>query len=211
MHLPVNGARDIHAGHAGDAGQLGAELIVHKVAQLAHVHGVAADGGHHHRDHGGVHLQYVGGGHAVVPLALQRGDLLLDVDAQRVHIGPVLKLHDHHGDAVLAGGLDLLQLIQRGQSFLQRLCDLLLHAFRACAGIAGDHDHIGVVHVGHQVGGHFQIGHHAQYQNGQRHHIDGQWFFHTKAGHELLPLFSAIGRATGADTGNGAVRRILTL
>ena len=200
MHLTIHRAGDIHAGHARDARQLGGQLLIHEVAQLAHVHGIAADGGHHDGDHGGVYLQYVGRGHRVAPLALQRGDLLLDIDAQRVHIGAVFKLQHHHGYAVLAGGGDVFQLIQRRQRLLQRLCDLLLYALRACAGVAGDHDHIGIVHVGHQVGGHFQIGHHTQYQNGQRHHIDGQRFFHTKAGHEILPLFSAIGRAICTET-----------
>ena len=195
VHLAIHGAHDLHAGHAGDARQLAGQLAVHEVAELAHVHVAAADGGHHHGDHGGVHLQNIGGGHGIVPLTLHRGHLLLDINAQRVHVGAVLELHHHHGDAVLAGGLDLLQLIQRGQRFFQRLGDVLLHAFRACAGVAGDDDDIGIVHVGHQVGGHFQIGYHTQNQDRQRHHIDGQRFFYTKGRHEFLPFCCAARRA----------------
>ena len=172
MHLTVHRAGDLHTGHAGNARQLGAQLLLHEVAQLVDVHAVAADGGHHDGDHGGVHLQDIGRGHRIIPLPLQGGHLLLDIHAQRVHVDAALKLHHDHGDAVLAGGGDAFQLVQRGQRLFQRLGDLRLHAFGACAGVAGDHDHIGVVHVGEQIGGHLHIGHHAQYQNGQRRHKD---------------------------------------
>ena len=191
--FPRDSAADGDAGHAGHTLQLAAELIGDEVAELVHVHVLPGHGGHHHRQHGGVDLQYVWRGDGVLPAALQNGYLLLDVHADGVHVHAVLELQQYHGHAVLAGGGHVLDLIQRGHGLLHGLCDGLLHRFGAGAGVGGDNDDVGEVHVGQQIGGHFQVRHHAQHNNAQHRHKDGERFFYTEAGH-IRPSFFRLQR-----------------
>ena len=180
MHLPRQRTGDVHAGHAGDTRQFLLQLLVDEVAQLLYLHALIADGRHHDRQHGGVNFHGIGSGHCVVPAALQRRQLLLDVEAEGVHIRAVLKLQHHHGSAVLGGGGDGLDMIQCGHGFLDGAGDLLLDALGAGTGIGGHHDDVGEVHVGHQVRRHLHIGHHAQDDHRQRNNEHRQRFFHTK-------------------------------
>ena len=101
VHLPRQRTGDVHAGHAGDTRQFLLQLLVDEVAQLLYLHALIADGRHHDRQHGGVDLHGIGGGHRLVPAALQGRQLLLDVEAEGVHIRAVLELQHHHGGAVL--------------------------------------------------------------------------------------------------------------
>ena len=99
------------------------------------------------------------------------------------------KLQRDHGYAVLAGGGDGLDLIQRSHGLLHRPGDGLLDGLRAGAGIRSDDDDIGKVHVGQQIRCHFQIRHHAQHDNAQHRHKDRQRFFHAEAGHTRPSFF----------------------
>ena len=189
MELAIHRAVDVHAGHAGDARQLLGQGLVHEVADLVHVLAVVADGRHHHGQHGGVDLHHVGGGHGVAPLAGQGGELLLNVHGNRVHVHPFFKFQHHHGHAVAAGGGDLLDVLQRGHGLLHRPGHLLFHALRAGAGVGGDDNGIGEVHVGQQVGRHFDVRHHAQHNDGQHRHKDGQRLFYAESRHPH-PLLS---------------------
>ena len=101
MGLPLHRAADGDAGYAGDALQLLGEGIFHKIRQLRHILAAVRHRRHLHRQHGGVDLQHIGGADAVVPVALQHIDLLLDIHADGVHIHAILELQHHHGDAVL--------------------------------------------------------------------------------------------------------------
>ena len=193
MGLPGHGAADRNAGHTGHALQLGGQLSGDEIAERVHVHVLPGHGGHHHRQHGWIDLQHIGGGDGVVPAALQYGDLLLDVHTDGIHIGAVLKLQRDHGYAVLAGGGDGLDLIQRSHGLLHRPGDGLLNGLRAGAGIRSDDDDIGKVHVGQQIRCHFQIRHHAQHDNAQHRHKDRQRFFHAEAGH-IRPSFFRLQR-----------------
>ena len=185
---PGHRAGDGHAGHAADTLQLVGQLVGHQIAQVVYVHSLPGHSSHHHRQHRGIDLQHVGRAHHVVPLALQHGDLLLNVHADGVHIHAVLKLQQHHRHAVLAGGGDLLDLIQRGHRLLHGLGNVRFHRLRACAGVGGHDDDIGKIHIGDQVGRHFQIRHHAQNNDRQHHHKDGQRLLHAEFCHTPAPL-----------------------
>ena len=189
VELPVHRAADVHAGHAGDACQLLGEGLVHEVADLVDVLAVIADGGHHYGQHGGVDFHHVRGGHGVAPLAGQGGDFLLNVHRDGVHVHPFFKFQHHHGHAVVAGGGHLFDVLQRGHGLLHRPGHLLLHALGAGAGVSGDDNGIGEVHVGQQVGRHFDVRHHAQHDDGQHRHKDGQRLFHAECRHPH-PLLS---------------------
>ena len=183
MELTLHRAADGDAGHAGDALQLGGQGVVDEVRQLGDVLAVIGQGRHLHRQHGGVHFQHIGVAHGVAPGALQLVDLLLDIHADGVHIHPVLKLQHHHGHAVHGAGGDVLDAVQGGHGLLQGLGDVGLHSFGAGPGVGGHQDHIGEVHVGHQVGGHLQIGHHTQHHNGQHRHEHRQRLLYAEFGH----------------------------
>ena len=186
--LPGQRAGHRDAGHTGDALQLAGELVRHQIAEGVHIRALLGHGGHHHRDHGRIDLQHIGCAHHVVPLALQHGDLLLDVHADGVHVHAILKLQHHHGHAVLTGGGDLLDLIQRGHGLLHGAGNLLLHRLGTGAGIGGDDDHIGKIHIGQQVGRHPQIRHHAQHHHGQYYHKHRQRLFYAEFRHSPAPF-----------------------
>ena len=170
MGLPGQRAGYRDAGHAADALQLAGQLVRHQIAEGVDVAALPGHGGHHHRDHGRVDLQHIGGPHRVGPLPLQHGDLLLDIHTDGIHVHAVLKLQHHHGRAVLAGGGDLLDLIQRGHGLLHGPRDLLLHRLGTGAGIGGDNNHIRKIHIGQQIRRHPQIRHDTQHHHRQYHH-----------------------------------------
>ena len=186
MELMLDRTADGDTGHAGDALQLGGQGIRDKVGQLRDVLAVVGQGRHLHRQHGGVHFQHIGVAHGVAPGALQLVDLLLDIHADGVHVHPVLKLQHHHGHAVHGAGGDVFDAVQGGHGLLQGLGDIGLHGLGAGPGVGGHQDHIREIHIGHQVGGHLQIGHHPQYQNRQHRHEHGQRLFYAEFGHSRI-------------------------
>ena len=190
VHLPLHQPAYGHAGHARDALHLARQRVFHELGKLRHVHLVAGHGGHGHRQHGGVNFQHIGRAHGVVPAALESGDLLLDVHARGVHIHALLKLQHHHGHAVLAGGADVLDLVEGGHGLLHGLGDVALHGLGAGARVGGHDDHIGEVHIGQQIRRHFRVCHHAQHQYGQHRHEHRQRLFHAEFCHNL-PFLSS--------------------
>ena len=189
VHLLLQNAADGHAGHTCDALHLTRQGLFHELRQLRHIHTLPGHGGDLHRQHGGVDLQHIGRAHGIIPAALEGGDLLLDVHACGVHVHPLLKLQHHHGHAVLAGGGDVLDLVQRSHGLLQGLGDVRLHRFRAGTHIGGHDDHIGEIHVGQQVRRHLQVGYYAQHQDGQHRHKHGERLFYAEFRHPVHSFF----------------------
>ena len=187
MGLLLQNTADVHAGNAGNAAQFIRQRLVHKVAELMDIHIVGGDRRHHDRQHGRVDLQHIGRRHGVLPLTLQNGDLLLDIHADGVQIDPLFKLQRHHRGAVLAGRGHRLDVVQHGHGLFHGLGDLLLHRLGTGTGICGHDDDVGKVHIRQQVGGHLQIGHHAQHNNCQYRHEYGKRFFHAEFRHIEAP------------------------
>ena len=186
MQLLLHHALGADLGNTGNALQLVEQGVVQELGQLYRVHALHGYCRHFHRKHGGIDLHDIGGAHHVVPCCVQGGDILLDVHTDGVQIHRFLKFQYNHGIVFTGGGCDFLDVLQSGHGLLQGLCHLSLHLFGAGAGIGGHDHHIGEVHVGQQIRGHFQIGHHAQDQDGNHRHKNRQGLFYAEFGHTVL-------------------------
>ena len=85
----------------------------------------------------------------------------------------------------------MLYFIQRGHGLLHGLGDVRLHGLGAGPGAGGHNDHIGEVHIGHQVRRHLQVRHHTQHQYGQHSHKHRKGFFYAEFRHPIHSSFWA--------------------
>ena len=183
MELLLHRAGGGHPGNTGDALQFGHQGVVEEFRQRHGVLSLHGNGSHLHRKHGGVDFQHIGGANHTVPTGFQGGELLLNVHTDGVHVHRFLKLHHHHAVVFAGCGGHFLDVFQGGHGLLHGFGNLGLHLFRAGTGIGGHHHDVGEIHVRQQVGGHFQIGHHAQHQNGNDCNKNSQRLFDTEFWH----------------------------
>ena len=186
MELAIDIAADGDSCHTGDAVELAGQRVADEVGKHRNVLAVIGHGGHLHRQHGGIDLEDKRSADGISPTALQGAELLLDVNADGIHIDAVFKFQHDHGHTVLRGGGDGLDLIQRGHGLLHRSGHIRLYRLGTGAGIGGHDNDIGEIHIGHQIGRHLQIRHHAQHQHSQHGHKDGQRLFNAEFRHTLL-------------------------
>ena len=186
VQLLLNFAAGGDPGDAGNALQFVHQRFIQEFRQLHGVHALHGYRRHLHGKHGGVDLQHVGRAHRVRPVGGQLGDLLLDIHAHGVHVDALGEFQNDHANVFAGNGGHLLNVIQRGHGLLHGSGDLLLHLFRACTGVGGHDQHVREIHIGKQVGGHAEIGHHAQHQYGDHRDENRQRLFDGEFGHTAL-------------------------
>ena len=180
VQLLLHSAGGGDPGNTGDAFQLVHQLFAQKFRQLHRVHAVHGDRRNGNGQHGGVDLQHIGRPHHLIPGGGKAGKALLNIHADGIQIHILLKFQHHHAVILRGGGGDLYNMLQGGHGLLQRAGQLLLHLFRACAGIGG-HDHnVGEIHIGKQIRGHIQVRYHTQNQHRDHRHKHRQRLFNTK-------------------------------
>ena len=190
MKLLLHHTLGADSGHAGNTFQLVQQGVLQELGQLHRVHILHGHRSHHNRQHGGIDFQHIRRAHHLIPGGRQGADALLDIHTDGIQIHTLLKFQHHHGIIFAGSGGYFLNMLQSGHGLLQRFGHFRLHLFRAGTGIGGHDHHIGEVHVGKQIRGHFQISNHAQDQNGDHRDENGQRLFDTEFGHRklLLPI-----------------------
>ena len=105
----------------------------------------------------------------------------------------------------------VLYTIQGGKAVFQRLGHIAFHLFRAGAGVGGNDQQVGQVHIGQQVclhaGQAYKSQHHHQYDR----HKYGKWLFNTVFWHLFVPFARTLGGPMLADVtdrpGSGCPKR----
>ena len=182
-HRPLDHAAGRDARHAGRALKRGDHGVPGKARELIAVHFGGIDRRNHHGDHVRVDAHDARRADRVIPAAGEQLRFLENIHHGAVHVRVLLKFKDKHRIVLRRGGRHGLDIVERRHALLHRLCNDRLDLFRGGARIRRHHNDVGVVHVRHQIGGHFDIRHHAEHQNGDHRDEHGKRFFHAERGH----------------------------
>ena len=182
-HRPLDHAAGRDARHARRAFQRGDDGVLGKARELVAVHFGGIDRGYHHGDHVRVDADDARRADGIVPAAGEHLRFLQNVHHGAVHIRTLLKLQYKHRIVLRRGGGHGLDIIERCHALLHRLGDDGFDLLRRGARIRRHHDDVGVVHVRHQVGGHLDVRHHAEHQNGYHRYEHGKRLFYAEGSH----------------------------
>ena len=182
-HRPLDHAAGRDARYARRSLQRGDYGVLRKARELVAVHLRRIDRRDHHGDHVRVDADDARRADGVVPAAGEHLRFLQDIHHGAVHVRVLFKFENEHGVVLRRGGCYGLDIVERRHALLHGLCDDGLDLLGRGARIRRHDDDVGIVHVRHQVGGHLDVRHHAEHQNGDHRHEHGKRFFYAEGGH----------------------------